>query len=644
MKGDCGEKILLVGNPNTGKTTLFNSLTASEEHVGNWHGVTVEEKSKNIKFENKCLTIVDLPGIYSLKSLSYEEEVAIKFIKDNPECKIINICDENNLERNLFLTLCLIEEGHDVVLAVNSTLKKPLCSLNTEILARELGIDVVRVDAKKGLGNDELLRKVRVKKERKVSPRSKDMLSDAEKKYEIIEKILAKSLKKTANIYGKSKIDRFLLNRFFAPLVFFGIMGVIFYLTFFLIGAPLSKFLSSALDCTLGKWSLQIFTACFGGTHWLTLLIRETVIGGIGTILSFLPQIVLLFFFLAVLEESGYLSRVAFVFDDLLAKIGLSGRSIYTLLLGFGCSASAILTARNMDDKRAKIKTTIVTPFLSCSARLPIYLAVGGAFFGSRNIFVILGLYALGIIVMVASSLLLEKTILKSNKQSFLLEFPAYRGVSLFAALKLLWKNTKSFVLRVGSTLLAMNIIVWVFSNFSFAFDYVGSGGENMLGSIAKFISPVFSPLGFSAWGLIVALLVGIVAKEGVVGTMVMLSGGNLVQALFCQNGVIGFASASAVLSFLTFCLLYVPCLSTIAVMKKEIGTKWTLFACGMQILVAYIVAFIVFNLSRAIHIFGLIKIVIIILAILGIILLIAKLFRKKPCDKCNACHKQKMP
>ena len=416
MINACGKsKILLIGNPNTGKTTLFNKITKSNEHVGNWHGVTIEEKSRCFNYKGSMHTLVDLPGIYSLNYLSYEEKVAIDYINNHKDNKIINICDINNLERNLFLTLCLLEEGFDVVLALNQTLKRKNCIVDEKKLASSLGIDIVLINAKSGHGIDKLLDKALECRCRKKILAKKDMFEDAQEKYKKIEQIIKECCIKNNEVYGKSKLDNVFLHKFFAPLIFLGIMGGIFYLTFFLVGPWLSKALLWFLENTFGFCLNKVFLMCFGETSWLTIMMNEALIGGIGTILSFLPQIVLLFFFLSVLEDSGYLARVAFVFDDLLSKVGLSGKSIYTLLLGFGCSASAIMTARNMDDKNAKLKTVLVTPFLSCSARLPIYLAIGGAFFGNNNIFVVLGLYVLGLFVALCLSKILDKTILKSK-------------------------------------------------------------------------------------------------------------------------------------------------------------------------------------------------------------------------------------
>ena len=637
------DEILLVGNPNTGKTTLFNAITKSDEHVGNWHGVTVEGKSKVFEIDGEKYSLVDLPGIYSLNALSYEEGVAIEYIQNHRDKKIINICDLNNLERNLFLTLCLLDEGLDVVLAVNSTLKKPNCKLNAQKLSSFLKIPVVEINAEKNEGIKKLLSfaKTKTKKPRKTS--EQDMITDAEDKYAQIEKILSECTERTKEVYGKSKLDKILLNRFFAPIIFLSIMALIFYLTFFLVGNVLSEQLLKLWNFAFGKPIEKMFIGTFGQNSWPTLMAKEALVGGFGTILSFLPQIVLLYFFLSILGDSGYLSRVAFVFDDLLSKIGLSGKSVYTLLMGFGCSASAIMTARNMDDKKAKIKTVIVTPFLSCSARLPIYLAIGGAFFGGNNIFVVLGLYLLGIIVSIAMSLILNKTLLKSKNQSFILEFPPYRLPSFKRTLKILWSNVKSFVLRIGGLLISMNVIVWILSNFSFTFSFTGDGGVSMLESFAKFISPIFSPLGFASWGIVVSLLVGVVAKEGVLATMILLAGGDLANGLFTPSSVIFFSSEAAVISFLTFCLLYIPCLSTIAVMLKEIGKKWTIFAIISELLIAYFVAMINYNTFKLFEAFGVCKVILFIFLLATILfaaLFLVKSVKKRKCKGCEFCHK----
>ena len=637
------EEVLLVGNPNTGKTTLFNLITKSDEKTGNWHGVTVEEKKKQYSFSGKDFLLVDLPGIYSLEYFSLEEKVAIDYLISHKKQKVVNICDVNNLERNLYLTLCLIECGFDVVLAINLTSKRKQRHLSCKKLSEKLGVSVVLVNAKSGEGKQKLLEEISKKREVcKSSKKNKSIEEEAEEKYEKISKILQECSEKTDQTYGKSKLDKFFLNRFFAPIIFFAIMGLIFYLTFFLIGKPISNFLNENL-ALLGRPVTNKLKVLFGENFWLVYLFEEAILGGIGTILSFLPQIILLFFFLSLLEESGYISRVAFVFDDLLSKVGLSGKSIYSLLLGFGCSGTAVMTTRNLENKKMRIKTSFAIPFLSCSARLPIFLAICGAVFQTKSVFVVIGLYALGLIVAVLVSFFMNKTILRNDENNFILEFPPYRMISIKKTFKVLWQNTKNFVIRVGSVLLALNVVVWIFSNFSLKFSFVKFGGESILETFARMISPIFCPLGFSSWGLVVALLVGVVAKEGVLSVIMLFASGNLSDALFACGSDIYFSSISGIVSFLVFCLLYVPCLSTIAIMRKEIGGKWTAFSVCLQFLVAYVIAMVSFCVCKLVEIFSLAKVVCFLLfAVLFCcsFFVIVRVIKKKNCKNCAFCRR----
>lgn len=359
-----------------------------------------------------------------------------------------------------------------------------------------------------------------------------------------------------------------------------------------------------------------------------------------GSILTFLPQVALLFFFLSLLEDSGYLSRVAFVFEDVLGKVGLSGKSVYTLLMGFGCSATAVLTARNMEDKNSKIKTGLLTPYMSCSAKFPIYAVLGGAFFGANNIFVIIGLYLLGVVIAVALSYVLEKTVLKSKEQSFILEFPPYRMMSFKRTFEMLWLNVKLFITRVGTLILAMNIVVWILSNFTFTLKFVGAGeGVSILETIGKILSPMFIPLGFNSWGLASALIAGLVAKEIIVSSIAMFNGveeasiESIQSSIVLSTSAVYFSSPSSVISFLVFCLLYFPCIATTSVLLKEIGKKWTFIGILIEFLIAYLTAFFIYTLGRSFEVFGFIKVVLVISLILILILSIRriyKVFKKK--------------
>ncbi len=694
------KKILLVGNPNSGKTTLFNSLTRSNEHVGNWHGVTVENKEKTFDANGEKYDLLDTPGIYSLCPLSFEEEVSVKTIFENDNEKIINICDQNNLQRNLYLTLCLLEKGCDVVLAVNEIDKRPIFKIDYAKLGQELGVQVVAINAEKKLGLDKLKECLKEShhdvrlpylknlhclenfQDKNLKAFSKEFLTvkayekdekffksigveDCEKifsavpensveilsklRYDHIDEIMRKCAARTKAVYGRSKLDKIFLNKWLAFPMFLLVLSGIFYLTFFSLGKFLSDCLGGFLD-VLTAPVLQLIENTFGQSAIYDLF-NVAIFGGVGTVLSFLPQVVLLFFFLSVLEDSGYMSRIAFIFEDILGRIGLSGKSVYTLLMSFGCSTTAIMTSRNMDDKNAKIKTAILCPYMSCSAKIPIYTVIGGAFFGASNIFVIMGLYFLGVVVAISISRILDVTVLKSQKQTFILEFPPYRMTSLRRVGKILWKNVKEFLIRVGSIMVAMNIIVWILSSFSFKFEYIASGdGVSMLESIGQLLAPIFSPIGFGSWAIVSSLLAGLVAKEVVVSSIAMFNGIEagatklIAQSLLLSTSVVYFSSKASVISFLVFCLLYTPCIASISMLMQEVGKKWTFISVCLQLVTAYFVAFVIYNIAFAFEIFGFAKVLCVILSVLAIFLAIFFIFKKiknkKICAHCDGCGK----
>ena len=693
------KEVLLVGNPNTGKTTLFNSLTKSDEHVGNWHGVTVENKSKSFFVQDEEFVLVDTPGVYSLCALSFEEGVAVDTIASHKESKVVNICDRNNLQRNLFLTLCLLEEGCKIVLAVNEIDKKSIFKVDYGKLSKVLGVPVVGIDAEdkkevdalkkliaqkekhesvskpayikklkwqktvkieNGFDEELLLVKAYEKDEKffeSVGLESKtffdavpkdSILILSELRYAFIDEVIEKCTKRTDEIYGKSKFDKVALSKIFSIPLFFLILAGVFYLTFFSFGAFLSDCTSKLLGL-ISSPILSFIEEKFAST-WVYELFNVAIFGGIGTVLSFLPQVVLLFFFLSVLEDSGYMSRIAFVFEDVLGKIGLSGKSVYTLLMGFGCSTSAIMTARNMDDKNAKIKTAILCPYMSCSAKIPVYTVVGGAFFGAKNLLVIFGLYLLGVVVAIAISKIFDMTILKSKDQSFILEFPPYRMTSLKRVGKILWKNVKEFVLRVGTIMLSMNVVIWCLSSFSIKFSYVANGeGVSILESLGKILAPIFAPLGFGNWAIVASLLAGLVAKEVVVSSIAMFNGieagatGLISSSILLSGSVVYFSSKASVLSFLVFCLLYTPCIASVSMLASEIGKRWTALSIIIQLFTAYVVSLIIFNIFFAFEIFGFWSVILVLLAFIILIfsiLFIIKKIKKKECRKRKNCSK----
>lgn len=694
-------KVLLVGNPNSGKTTLFNSLTHSNEHVGNWHGVTVDNKEKSFVCDGKEFTLVDTPGVYSLCPLSFEEGVAVDEISKEGKQKIINLCDGNNLQRNLYLTLCLLEKGCDMVVAVNEIDRKPIYKIDFDKLGKKLGVTVLGINAEKKYGVDKL--KKSLLKEERVSPFPtfpyvkeikkntelanllhgdiyamikayerdekffekqkidfskvfecvpKDSVQKLSQwRFEFIDEILSDCTVSSGAVYGKSKMDKLVLNKWLAFPIFMLILSGIFYLTFFSLGA----FLSDCLSDLLGLITSPILTLMQNtfGQSFIYEFFATAVFGGVGTVLSFLPQVVLLFFFLSVLEDSGYMSRIAFIFEDILGKIGLSGKSVYTLLMGFGCSTSAIMTSRNMEDKNAKIKTAILCPYMSCSAKIPIYTVIGGAFFGAKNIFYIIGLYILGVVVAISISKLLDVTILKSKKQSFILEFPPYRRSSMKRVGKILWKNLKDFLIKVGSVMISMNIIIWLLSSFSFTFSYIpDSGGVSMLESIGRVLAPIFKPLGFGSWAIVASLLAGLVAKEVVVSSIAMFNGIEagatklLAASLLLPTSLVFFSSNASVVSFLVFCLLYTPCIASISMLWQEIGKKWTFISIAIQLTTAYIISFVVYNIFFAFEVFGFFipffVILFVILVLFSVLFVFRVIRRKKLCPHCEGCNKTK--
>lgn len=656
-------KILLVGNPNTGKTTLFNSLTKSNEHVGNWHGVTVSEKEKPFSAFEKKFVLVDLPGLYSLTPLSYEEEVASKYIFENSSCPIINICDINNLKRNLFLTLQLKEVSSEIILFVNTfqniknnkTLKEKIKQAESALKKLDIKFFIGNAENKKDiqkfkklllnlkLNTNNQIKKIenKYKKENNLN-----FLHENREAFLKINSLFNLEIKEE-RAYGNSKLDSILLNKYLALPIFFGILFLVFYLTFFSLGAALSDLLRELIQNVIGgqivSWLRSVCSVA-----WVVDLVETGIIGGVGSILSFLPQVILLFFFLSLIEDSGYLARVAFLFEDIFAKVGLSGKSVYSLLMGFGCSTTAALTARNMEDKNAKIKTAILTPYMSCSAKLPIYAVIGGAFFGASNVLIIFGLYMLGVVVAILLSLFLEQKVLKSKAQSFILEFPAYRIPSPKRTFKILWENVKLFLIRIGTVIFSLNLIVWLLQSFSFGFKFVPTeGGTSMLKAIGTVIAPIFVPLGFGNWGAASALIAGLAAKEIIVSSIAMFNGVDVLgdsmksqtmRSITSPLSVVFFTPASA-LSFMVFCLLYSPCLATISVFKKEIGGKWTAISVALQFAIAYILALLTYNIYRLVEGLGAVNSIFIFLG-LGLIIICScyLYFKFKKRNFCSYC------
>lgn len=666
-------KIALVGNPNSGKTTLFNALTGSNQHVSNWPGVTVEKKEGKFKYKDKLITLVDLPGIYSLSPYSIEEIVARKFIIEEKPDVVINIIDATNIERNLYLTIQLLEMEKPVIVALNmmDEVEAHGDVIYLDKLQEELGIPTIPVTARQGknvlklldaaviqaqkgfvlepddlyddfthsihhkidllifenakakhlpihwvsikmLEGDPLLKKhlnvsdeindkieVIIKEYEASSKYGDRETLVADSRYKFIEKVVKKSIVKgeTKGILTMSeKIDKVVTNRFLALPLFIFIMFAIFTLTFGSIGAWLKDGITSLIgnDFTpfLANWLKEIQTA-----DWIRSLVIDGVIAGVGGILTFLPQIAILFFCLSHLEDSGYMARVAFIMDRMLRRFGLSGKAFIPMLMGFGCTVPATMAARTMDNVKTKRMTILLVPFMSCSAKLPIYGLFTSVFFKDNQVLIVLSLYLLGIIMGIISGIIFKKTLFKGDDASFLMELPPYRLPNFKGTIIHVWHNVEHFMKRAATLIFSMSVLLWFLKNFNFSLKMVNSGENSILGILGNTIAPIFTPLGFGTWQAVVALLTGLIAKEAVVSSLSLFYGLNAVGGVALSGA---FSSPVAAYAFLVFVLLYVPCVAAFSTMKRELGSwKWAIFSAGWQIGIAYIISMFIYQVVK---------------------------------------------
>ncbi len=662
--------LALVGNQNCGKTTLFNQLTGSNQHVGNFPGVTIEHKIGQI-IGWKNYDLVDLPGIYSIRPYSGEEKVSRDFIIERKPDAIINIVDATNIERNLYLTLQLIEMGKPMVLALNmmDELLGNHGSVDIQKLSDRLGIPVVPIAAAKNDGVDELMRVVAETAENAVKPRRIDFcsagpvhrcihtvshvvedhadkigvpsrfaatrvieedaeiisalkLSDnelelighavlemeneggldrnaalAEMRYRFIEAVCSECVIKaqeSKEMLRSVKIDKVLTNKYLAIPMFIAIMGFIFWMTFSVLGKWLSDLLALGIDEVTALVDNAL--TAYGLNPVVHSLVIDGVFAGVGSMLSFLPIIVVLFFFLAILEDTGYMSRVAFVMDKLLRRIGLSGRSFVPMLIGFGCSVPAIMATRTLSSERDRKMTMLLIPFMSCSAKIPIYAVFTAAFFPDHGGLVMTCLYVFGMLVGIIAAKVLSKTAFTGKPVPFVMELPNYRMPSLKSVLLLMWEKAWDFIRRAFTVIFAATIVIWFLQHFDVRLNVVGEGStDSLLAIIGTWIAPVFAPLGFGDWRVATALLTGLMAKEAVISTLGVLMnvGANLGSAAL--GGLFTLPSA---VSFLVFCLLYTPCVAALAALRRELGSGVkTVLVMISQCCVAWLAAFCVYAL-----------------------------------------------
>ncbi len=661
----------LVGNQNCGKTTLFNALTGSNQHVGNFPGVTVDQKIGRIRDTKDC-SVVDLPGIYSMRPYSGEEIITRDFILREKPDGIINIVDATNIERNLYLTLQLLELHVPMVLALNmmDEVRGNGGTIDLKGMSKQLGIPVIPISAAKNEGISELIDNAVSVAKRRTYPAVIDfcpssavhrcihavshLIEDhaqrigvparfaatkliegdaslsgelelngnelemiehsvlemeresgldrnaalADMRYAFIEGVCAKTVikcRESKEHIRSVKIDNVLTNKYLALPLFLGIMLLIFWLTFGVIGSFLSDLLSSGIDLLTGL--IDSGLSAYGINPVVQSLVIDGAFSGVGSVLSFLPIIVTLFFFLSILEDTGYMARVAFVMDKLLRKLGLSGRSFVPMLVGFGCSVPAVMSARTLSSERDRKMTIFLIPFMSCSAKIPIYAIFTAAFFRKSQALVMIGLYVSGIALAVVMALLLKNTAFRGNPVPFVMELPNYRLPSLKSVMLLMWDKARDFLQRAFTVIFVATLIIWFLRTFDIRLNAVTDSSKSLLAIIGQAIAPVFAPLGFGDWRAATSLITGFTAKEAVVSTMGVLMGTSVSDL---KNALGTLFTPLTALSFLVFTLLYTPCVAAVTTIRRELGSRlMTAGVIVMQCVIAWIAAFAVYQAGR---------------------------------------------
>ena len=574
--------IALLGNPNVGKTTVFNLLTGSNQYVGNWPGVTIEKKEGFLEDDIK---IVDLPGIYAMDTFSNEEKVSKSFLEKEDVDLILNVVDASNLTRNLYLTTQLMQFNKPIVILLNmlDVAKAKGMEIDTHKLAREFGVTVIPIVAKKKEGVDDIASKLR-EAARKPFIYSTNW-GNEEETYKIIEEKLAlctnfpKEDKKTIS----DKIDSIVLHPIFAYPIFIGLLLLLFKFTFDWVGGPLQEGFAGLIENYI---AIPADAALANSSPWFRSLIVDGIIGGLGGTLPFFPLICTLFFGISLFEDSGYMSRTAFLMDRIMKKVGLSGKAFIPMIMGMGCSSPAIMATRTLESEKDRKITALIAPLMTCGAKLPDYALFVAVFFPKNQALVTASLYLVGIVAAIIVALFLNRTTFKNEVEPFILELPEYKIPTISALLKNTWNKSKGFLVKVVTIMFAMSVVIWAFSSFNFN-GFTENINDSFLAYIGKVIAPIFRPLGFSDWRTSVALLTGLGAKEVVVNTLSILYG-NLNEVLpTVFTGVTAYA-------FLVFTALYTPCIAALATMRKEYGNKMMLTSLLYQFALAWVAGVIV--------------------------------------------------
>ncbi|MFJ8351890.1 ferrous iron transport protein B [Bacillus paramycoides] len=655
-------KVALLGNPNTGKTSLFNALTGSYEYVGNWSGVTVEKKVGKLK--GKQGTLIDLPGVYDLNPVSRDEGVVTNFLLTDEFHHMLNIVDSSQFERNMHLTLQLLEFGKPVSIGLNmiDVAKQRGIVINVKRLSEILGVTVVPVVARSGKGCEELLATLHeekqkekkpfvisygvqmdegigevitlletanyehprwlalqflsnnevVEKEMKALPIYKELIAIRSRLEGKLDCTLEEHIYKTREAYieklktnviqhekeGKipfsETIDKLITHKILGLPIFLAVMFFIFQVTFTWIGTPLSDMLDGFFGGQLTDW-VTAGLASVGASDFIQALVTEGIIAGVGAVLVFVPQIFALFFFISLLEDSGYMARIAVVMDRIMEFFGLNGKAFIPMIIGFGCNVPGIMAARTIEQEKERLLTILVTPFMSCSARLPVYALFAGVFFPHSQATVVFSLYVAGIVLALLVTKIMSLTILKTEKSIFVIELPPYRVPQVKTLWLSTWEKGKGFVRKAGTFIFGGSVVIWLL-NYAGPSGFGVAMGDSFLAVIGGFIAPLFAPLGFGTWQAAASLLTGFLAKEVVVSTMAIIYA---VKEDVLGNVMGAHYTALSAYAFMFFILLYVPCLATVAVIKRETGSvKWTIFSVVYPLVIAYVLTLIIYQVG----------------------------------------------
>ncbi|OPY59307.1 MAG: Ferrous iron transport protein B [Pelotomaculum sp. PtaU1.Bin035] len=617
--------VALAGNPNTGKSTIFNALTGARQHIGNWPGVTVEKRVGKITKGDRQINIIDLPGTYSLNQYSLEEKIVNDYLLQEKPDLVINIVDASNIERNLYLTLQLLEKGVPTVVNLNMMDEARIkgYQVDIEVLSEYLGVPVISTVAtsKKGISQLTDLLNASAEAESanaggslfagyleelarlKESQKDGDIEGDEiiEARYHYINKMLDKALVKDEERVSLSeRLDEIITNHILGIPIFLGIMYLMFQLTFAWVGQPISDWLDEFINGTLAEFVDGALMSA-GAAEWLHSLVIDGIVGGVGSVIVFVPLIFTLFLLISILDGTGYMARVAFIMDQAMRSIGLSGKAFLPMLIGFGCSVPAVMGCRALDSERDRRTAIMIAPFMSCGARLPVYAFFAAIFFPGNESAVTLSLYILGIIVAIIMALVFKKTLFKGAVEPFLMEMPPYRIPTLQTVLLQTWEKGKGFLVRAGTIIFSMSVIIWVLSSYNFSGP--AEINDSLLAAIGGVIAHIFAFHGFGSWETGVAVLTGILAKEAVVSTLGVVYGvAELAEeageaAMQLQDSIGAVFTGLSAYAFLVFTLLYTPCMAVIGTFKKELGSwKWTLFAALYPFILAWLIALLVYQ------------------------------------------------